>query len=164
MTEEPGNYQEIIDAADVAACFPKIAGKYRRTSDATINYNCLAWAVGANWAWFDPTRRIAGYFWPVGIEREWTTPAIRKLLSHFGFEEEAENSDPEDGYVKVAVYLDNDGTPTHFARQLENGKWTSKLGELIDVDHETLDCLECDAYGAAGFFLKKRRFNPPERG
>jgi hypothetical protein len=154
----PSNYQELLDAADVAACLPNIVGKYQRTSDPTIKYNCLAWAVGVQWAWFDPVDRCAGYYWPEGIEREWTIPAIRKVLARFGYKEESSSPDLEEGYIKVAFFVDSSGEPTHFARQLENGKWTSKLGELIDVEHDALECIEGDDphYGKVQFFLKKK--------
>jgi len=33
------------------------------------------------------------------------------------------------------------------ARQMESGLWTSKLGQLEDIVHHTLEGVECDAYG-----------------
>ena len=36
---------------------------------------------------------------------------------------------------KLAIYGDEHGF-THVARQLENGRWTSKLGEQWDIEHE----------------------------
>jgi hypothetical protein len=155
------NYQAVLDAADVADCLPNIVGKYKRTSDPTLDYNCLAWAVGVQWAWFDPSTNCVGYYWPDGVERDWTEKAIRSLLAKFGVKEECENPDLEDGYDKVAFFVDREGIPTHFARQLENGKWTSKLGELIDIEHETLECMEGDEphYGRVKFYLKRKVAN-----
>ena len=156
MAEGP-NYQEYLDAADLERAIPGTAGNYRRTSDPTINYNCLAHAVGVSWGWFDPEPGCAGYYWPVGVKREWSLPAIRKVLEDFGFKEECDDSCLEDGYEKVAIYIDKDDTPAHFARQLENGRWTSKCGELIDIEHETLECIECDEYGTATHYVKRKR-------
>lgn len=34
----------------------------------------------------------------------------------------------EEGVEKIALYAASDGEPTHAARQLANGGWTSKLG------------------------------------
>ncbi|MEG3937912.1 hypothetical protein QT995_07080 [Microcoleus sp. S36b_A3] len=42
----------------------------------------------------------------------------------------------EVGYQKIGLYVDSKGIPTHAARQLPNGKWTSKLGWLEDIEHE----------------------------
>ena len=158
--DESKNYQEVLDATELETCIPNVAGKYRRTSEPTINYNCLAWAVGAQWAWFDPEKGCVGHFWPEGIEREWSITAIRKLLSHFGFKEESDNQVWEDGYLKLAVYLDKNDFPAHFARQLENGKWTSKCGDLIDIEHDDLECLECEEYGSARLFFKRKVIKP----
>jgi len=44
--------------------------------------------------------------------------------------------------------------PTHAARQLENGRWTSKLGELEDIEHD-LHHLASGAYGAVVQILKR---------
>ena len=55
------------------------------------------------------------------------------------------------------MYANEEGSPTHFSRQLPNGNWTSKLGELIDVEHENLDCLEgTEGYGKVVLILKKQ--------
>jgi len=39
------------------------------------------------------------------------------------------------GMKRLAVYADETDTPTHMARQLPSGHWTSKLGELEDIQH-----------------------------
>jgi hypothetical protein len=57
-------------------------------------------------------------------------------------------------YQKIAIYIDVSGTPTHAARQLPNGKWTSKLGWLEDIEHE-LDGLTGDRYGCVAQILKR---------
>lgn len=31
---------------------------------------------------------------------------------------------------------------SHIARQLKNGQWTSKVGDLEDISHKTLEILE----------------------
>jgi hypothetical protein len=136
--------------------FPSLLGNYRKTSEETLEYNCLAWSLGINWAWLDPEPHIAGYYWPPGIDRDWNNKTLRKLFGRHGYKEDASDSSLEDGYLKVAIYADNDG-PSHFARQLPNGNWTSKLGKLIDVEHFNLECLEgMEQYGKVSFFLKKK--------
>lgn len=54
------------------------------------------------------------------------------------------------------------GEPTHAARQLPSGAWTSKLGEWEDIEHDTLEALEGsegrgEAYGRVALILKRER-------
>jgi hypothetical protein len=52
--------------------------------------------------------------------------------------------------------VDAQGSPTHAARQLDNGRWTSKLGELEDIEHSLRD-LEGAAYGTVVQVMKRPR-------
>jgi len=63
----------------------------------------------------------------------------------------------EAGYEKVAIYADIDGEPQHVARQLEDGRWTSKLGDLEDIEHEMLEDVASHDYGEARLFMRRRR-------
>ena len=58
--------------------------------------------------------------------------------------------DLEDGYEKIALYAiheNNIAIPTHAAKQMPDGKWTSKLGRLEDIVHITPQDVECRSYG-----------------
>jgi hypothetical protein len=66
-----------------------------------------------------------------------------------------DSSDLEPGLEKVAIYLAN-GLPTHAARQLADGAWTSKCGRLEDIRH-TLDGVAGDVYGQPAVFLARPR-------
>ncbi|MCP4372396.1 MAG: hypothetical protein GY797_30465 [Deltaproteobacteria bacterium] len=66
--------------------------------------------------------------------------------------EDAEN---ENNFEKIAIYADSNGKPTHAARQLNSGKWTSKLGSLEDIEHHSLECLELSNYGSVTVILKR---------
>ena len=59
------------------------------------------------------------------------------------------DSSLEAGYEKIAIYV-KDGIPTHAARQLGDGRWTSKLGKYEDIEHDSLDALNGDGYGEYG--------------
>lgn len=55
-----------------------------------------------------------------------------------------------------------DWEPTHMARQLANGMWTSKLGGNEDITHFTLDALESygpirirDEYGCGVIYMRR---------
>jgi hypothetical protein len=65
----------------------------------------------------------------------------------------------EAGFEKIAIYVDGDGVPTHAARQLSDGAWTSKLGEWEDIRHLTLEAMEDDGlglgYGKVSLILKR---------
>lgn len=46
--------------------------------------------------------------------------------------------------------------PKHMARQLDNGIWTSKLGNLEDIE-EKLEAIEGDVYGRVFKFMKRSK-------
>ena len=66
--------------------------------------------------------------------------------------------DLEAGYERIALFADGDGRPTHAARQLLNGRWSSKLGKAEDIEHGLHD-LEGALYGSVVLILK--RLVPP---
>jgi hypothetical protein len=93
------------------------------------------------------------YYWPPGAIREETVEACRQAFSIHGFEV-CDDAAVEAGFEKVAVYAQ--GTElTHAARQLPNGRWTSKVGELEDIQHETLEALEGKDYGKVGLIMRR---------
>lgn len=55
---------------------------------------------------------------------------------------------------KLAIFVNDQGTPTHAARQLPDGWWTSKLGRQIDIEHE-LSAIEGPAYGKVAILLAR---------
>lgn len=70
--------------------------------------------------------------------------------------------DTEPGMEKVALFADEDGVPTHAARKLPGGRWTSKLGRLEDIEH-ALDGVAGEEYGVARRVMK-RPIRPPTSG
>jgi hypothetical protein len=59
----------------------------------------------------------------------------------------------EQGFERIALFAVAD-VPTHAARQLASGRWTSKLGMLEDIEHE-LHAVSGDLYGAVVLILKR---------
>lgn len=102
--------------------------------------------------WWEPDA-WGSYYWPVGLPREVT---IENFIAAFGTEgfQVCEHRNVELGYQKVALYADK-GKPTHMARQLPNGKWTSKLGEGWDIEHTSLEGVESAGYGKVAVLLKR---------
>jgi len=62
----------------------------------------------------------------------------------------------ESAFEKVAIFVDAGGEPTHAARQLPSGRWTSKLGTLEDIEHD-LHALEDSRYGSVALIMKRPR-------
>lgn len=69
-----------------------------------------------------------------------------------------DDASPETRFEKVAIYALR-GDPTHAARQLSDGRWTSKLGIYgDDIEHETLEALEGGTYGTVAVVMKRARY------
>jgi hypothetical protein len=133
--------------------FPGLAGSgYRITSPKDRRYNCVAWAAGEDHRWWSPD--LAGrYYWPVRATRTETLKAVSEAFGTLGYVE-CDTDAPEDGFEKIALFADTNGTPTHVARQLATGSWTSKLGELEDIEHD-LRALEGSEYGQVAKVMKR---------
>jgi len=134
------------------AVFPNLNNdNYRVTSNIDHRYNCVAWAYGETSRFFWP---IKGSYWPANITREETIEAFIELFASIRYCL-CDNHLFEHGYEKVAIYV-LDGMPTHTARQLPTGKWTSKLGLDIDIEHDSPDVLNGPQYGSASIFMKRK--------
>lgn len=123
-------------------------------SDATIAYNCFAWAASDNTQRWDPDPWFQ-YYWPDNVPREYTIPAFQQAYGVLGYEQ-CDNGNLEQGFEKIAIYS-LQGAPTHAARQLENGYWATKFGSLEDITHIDLTCLNGPLYGTARYFMKRVR-------
>lgn len=108
-------------------------GEYRITSPVDLRYNCFAWVLGENHRWWEPS---ADGYWPENADEGFGVESFASLLKQMGFAP-CENRDLESGATKIALFA-ADGEITHAARQLENGRWTSKLGSDVDIEHNLL--------------------------
>ena len=123
------------------------------TSLRDFRYNCVAWAAGDVSRWWWPTEPTVAY-WPDGVAREETVMRFIEAFATLGYEA-ASTGDPEPDIEKVAIFaLKN--VPTHVARQLPNGSWTSKLGSLEDISHRDIYSLSGSEYGEVVVFLQRR--------
>ncbi|WP_424671991.1 DUF7689 domain-containing protein [Candidatus Binatus sp.] len=131
--------------------FPEFTtDNYAITSDPSVEYNCIAWAAGDQENWWWPHEDS---YWPDGVPREETLGAFIQAYARLGYSPCIESS-VEAGYEKIAIYANADG-PTHAARQLPNGGWTSKLGPDEDITHNSLAALNCQLYGRPVLYLKR---------
>lgn len=146
---------------DFERFFPGLRGvAYKVTSPAQSDYNCIAWAAGDNSRWWWPDE-FEQYYWPEEAPRR---PALNAFLEAFrtlGFEVCGDPS-LEAGWEKIAIYAKEDGSPAHAARQLPDGTWTSKLGNLEDIQHPELEQVSGTAYGRPVLFMRRRRAGGPK--
>jgi hypothetical protein len=132
---------------------------YEGKSPKDYDYNCIAWALGKkDKPWWPAT--IGGYNWPRGLPRE--KPGEETLTNFIrAFKRQGykvcNNHRLEKGIEKVAIYVKGHQNPTHAARQLPSGIWTSKIGDEEDIEHQTLGSLRGLVYGQVGVLLKRPR-------
>ena len=132
------------------AQLPRLADQgFEITSQATREYNCIAWSMEEATQFWWPVDN-GGYFWPTGAT-EPSLPDFEQVYADLGYArcDHIEHEDAD----QVAIYLDPLGTPTHAARRLENGNWTSKLGDLEDIEHNDVNGVCCDTYGETVIIL-----------
>jgi hypothetical protein len=142
---------------DIEARFPGLrTSPFRVTSPATRAYNCIAWAAGdtVHWWWPDLDADDDAVFWPPSAPIEETVDAFVAAFATLGFSP-ASGEHLEAGFEKVALFAIG-AVPTHAARQLPSGRWTSKLGLREDIEHD-LHAVTGETYGAVALVLKRPR-------
>jgi hypothetical protein len=133
--------------------FPGLAGSgYRVTSPRDNDYNCIAWAAGETHRFWWPGGTVEEY-WPPAAPRERTVTAFQQAFATLGYQV-CENGGVEPGFEKIALFADGQGRPTHAARQLPGGRWTSKLGKMEDIEHDLHD-LAGTVYGSVILVMKR---------
>lgn len=120
------------------------------TSPEDYGYNCFAWAGGETSRCWHPSA-FACLYWPTG-EDEDTLAGFIRGYGALGYLP-CSSAAPEPGLEKLAIYADGE-FPTHVARQLPNGHWTSKLGEWEDVEH-ALEALVGKEYGQVALIMSR---------
>jgi hypothetical protein len=143
------------DRARLEALFPNLAASgYEIRSEQSASYNCLSYAIGIDAISWDPFNEPDTY-WPAGIKQDYTIGALVAAYRTVGFVE-CDDGEPAAGFEKIAIYGSDDGTYSHAAVLRENGMWASKLGELEDIEHGSLDAILCEAYGTVRKFMARR--------
>lgn len=150
------------EEAQIIAFFPGLKDDpdFKITSPSDPNYNCIAWAYHYDNRWMWPggveEKVMDGFhYWPDGIEDSTDVAAFIEAFRRTGYEI-CDDDEFEEGFRKIALYVKN-GTSecTHAARQLNNGKWSSKLGENHDIQHGTPYTLEGSLYGVVHCIMKR---------
>ena len=140
--------------------FPNLSrDEYLVTSPESDRHNCIAWAAGdSSRRWWPDT---PDYYWPDTAPLEETLESFRAVFEVMGYGD-CSTGELEPDFEKVAIFVDSDGVPTHAARQLDDGAWTSKLGDWEDIKHDSLNALENapfmnSMYGTVSRFMRRPR-------
>lgn len=136
--------------------FPRLHGStFHITSPRDRRYNCVAWAANDTRRWWWPGETPFS-FRPAGIERKESVPNFVAAFATLGYEMCA-SGEHDPILEKVAIFASSDGVPTHMARQLPTGAWTSKLGSLEDISHLDVNDVVGDEYGDVVVFMARRK-------
>ena len=132
---------------DLDDIFPNLSG-YRITSPPSLLYNCVAWALEITSQWWSHDR-----IWPDSVARSPQADALVQVFETVGYVV-CSDAELEPDYEKVALYALN-GEWTHAARQLVDGRWTSKLGPFEDITHPTPESLAGDIFGNVHCIMRR---------
>ena len=130
-----------------------VDNSFKKTSECEPAYNCVAWAINKTNRWIDAYSRNE---WPNDLVRTHTAENYADFFKRHGFVI-CKNKNLEEGIEKLAIFVDSFGYFTHVAVQLIDGKWSSKLGKIEDIKHETLDVLTGGLYGIVKIFMQRPR-------
>jgi hypothetical protein len=140
--------------------FPRLGRRYRKKSCDTDQYNCIAWAMGECHRPWWPGSAPESY-WPPDLPPDETIDNFIAAFRKLGYEL-CVGAHHELRFEKVALYADRHGVPTHAARLSWRGVWISKLGQNVDITHESVDALEAGIYGTVVQIMRRpwtvRRF------
>lgn len=152
-------FNELLHAQQfITQNFPRLRlESFQVTSPREVKYNCIAWAAEDDQNFWWP----GGKYWPNGVKKD---DSVAAFIAAFATKQyvTCANADLETGFQKVALYVDEQrGRVTHAARQLPDGRWTSKLGKVWDIIHSLEGvCGPHPAYGRVAQIL--RRPIPPQ--
>jgi hypothetical protein len=143
--------------------FPKLSEDkdFLVTSKSDTTYNCIAWAYNINDRWMWPNTGLYPFldgvhYWPSDEIIDCNVQNFIEAFQLKGYEL-CENPDFEIGFRKIALYvIPGTADCQHAARQLSNGKWTSKLGGFNDIQHGTPEAIENNEYGKVFCYMRRR--------
>lgn len=134
---------EEASRAQIEERFPNLSkSNYRILAPVNSEYNSIAFAAGDSSRWWSPKRE----YWPEGQPKSMSLNTIINLYTSLGFQL-CGTADFEPGIEKIAIFQGQDGEVTHVSKQMESGKWQSKMGARELIEHDTLDALAGGLYG-----------------
>lgn len=141
---------------EIEQLFPKLHGTpWEIKSRKTRRYNCLAWAAREKHRRWDFTK---GAHWPPGVKR---ASGIAYLVGAFQAEGFSVCNESDcrkyDSTADSIVVYEMNRIGMHAARLLANGMWSSKLGDVEDVQHKTPEDISGTTYGNPIVYMKRKR-------
>lgn len=130
------------------------AANCSQTSQSDLSYNCIAWAAGEDRRWWWPSGR-GGHYWPTPGAHIPTIDVFRSAFAGLGYKD-CKSGRYQRRYEKIALYASTDGWVTHAARQVRT-RWTSKLGEFVDIEHDRPNDVGGGQYGEVVQFMRRRK-------
>ena len=136
--------------------------KFQISSPVDPNYNCIAWAFRLyKDRWMQPPKGMyiqqldAVTWWPDNVTEGMEIQCLIEAFEKNGFER-CENANHENGFIKVALYVNPDNNEwTHASREGRNGEyWMSKLGRSYDIHHGSPYTIEGERYGKVYCIMK----------
>lgn len=121
----------------VRKSFPNLGDHFEVLGPSTKRYNCIAWSVRTTKRWVWPGKSVA---------------AFDQLYGRYGYRRlRTMDYRVVPGMQKIVLYgkIKSDGgiECIHGARQAPNGTWTSKLGQMARIRHQTPEALTGPSYG-----------------
>lgn len=133
--------------------FPKLAGEeFQIIGPVSDRYNCLAYAAGdTSQPWSDEPED----YWPPQVARNPSITGLENLFRWLGYKK-CKGPRLEAAYQKVALYASK-GLWTHAALQTPDGRWRSKLGKGVLIEHQSPLSVTGDLYGNVYLYMRKKR-------
>ena len=123
------------------------------------SYNCVAQSLGVTS--FKIDHYIGGTCrWIQSVSRDGSLESYVNFYEILGFEI-CDSASCEQGLKKLAIYSrEYEGTEifTHAALQVGPNTWRSKLGDLAEIEHKCLRCLESADYGKVTTYMKESQY------
>lgn len=138
------------------------------SSDKTLEYNCIAWAMGFNDRWVDHLPdydKAVKKWWPNGVKRGFHPNCLVKAFEAVGFE--LCNGDKyEEGYEKIVIYclrpfiipqfgICEPIAWTHAAKVLTENTYHSKMGDKFDIYHSSGNIFVGSSYGEIYTYMRR---------
>ena len=126
-----------LERQQVEAAFPRLKQtQYDILRTSAKTYNCIGWALGTSTEWVWPGTSVADF---------------DRLTAAFGYHRiQALDFRLDPGLKKIVLYgkpVNGKWEPTHMAKQMPDGTWTSKLGKLPLIWHLQPSDLNGTSYG-----------------
>ena len=130
--------------------FPNLGlSDFEFTSLRDEDYNCVAWGLESKEDWIQFKDEEGNYDLRICTYLKYFEERGYSIITDLNVNETTS---------KVAIYFDNNtGDFKHVSRQLDNGRWTSKIGDWEDLSHSSIEVLLGKSYGNDFVLMQKNK-------